>query len=37
MDSKGNFMAESVFKKVFNCAQAVLSSHCEEYGKQERP
>ncbi|MCL2832072.1 MAG: C-GCAxxG-C-C family protein [Treponema sp.] len=32
MESKGKFAAESVFNKGFNCAQAVLTSHCEEFG-----
>ncbi|MCL2478040.1 MAG: C-GCAxxG-C-C family protein [Treponema sp.] len=31
MQSKGKF-AEEVFGRGFNCAQAVLTSHCEEFG-----
>jgi len=34
MNSKADASVE-VFNKGFNCAQAVLSSHCEEYGLED--
>jgi len=34
MQSKGNISVQ-IFNKGFNCAQAVLYSHCEEYGLSE--